>query len=531
MHRFDEVTARFAAGRIDRRTFLQAAAALGVGSAAAIAMSDKAQAATPQRGGHAKAASSGGATADSLDLATWVNQHQMMTGISINEYLTEIDGSEQIKPRLATDWEARDGGATWVFELHPGIEFSNGKVVDAEDVAGSFMYHVKQGSESSFKPQVEQVEEVKAGGPTTVIFRLKTPNADFPFLTADYRAAILPIADKEPMVLDGSIGAGPYRLEMFDPGVKSMLVRRPDYWKDDVAFFDSVELLTILDDTARQNALITGEIDIMEAANLTTVDRMGAVEGVRVLSTEGKAHNAYPMITTAAPFDNVDVRMAMKLAIDREEFLDKIMLGYGSLGNDHPISKAYRFHDASIPQRAYDPDKARYHLRRAGLESLDVTISVSDTGFQGAVDGAVLYAERAKAAGINLTVERVPSDGFWSDTWMKKPMSACRWYGRPVEDEVLTVTYASGGSWNDTFWKNERFNELLVQARAELDNSLRAEMYGEMQRLTRDDGGQLIPVFAHWVDVVSDRVGTPDKISGGNQLDGFRFAERWWFKA
>ena len=279
------------------------------------------------------------------------------------------------------------------------------------------------------------------------------------------------------------------------------------------------------------NALLSGQIQIMERCDLKTVDRLAASPGVNVLSTRAKQHYAFPMHTQLAPFDDVNVRTALKLGIDRQEFVQKILRGFGTLGNDQPISSAYRYFDASIPQREYDPEKARWHLKQAGYDSLDVTIQLANVAFPGAIDAGQLYAESLKRAGINLTIDRVSDDGYWSEVWLKSPFCACLWYGRPVEDEVLTVTYASGGSWNDTHWENERFDKLLVEARSELDEKRRAELYGEMQRMIRDDGGQVIPGFANWVDAVSDKVGTPEQIAGRNQLDGFRFAERWWFKA
>ena len=319
-------------------------------------------------------------------------------------------------------------------------------------------------------------------------------------------------------------------MEVFEPGVRSLLERKPSYWKDDVGFFESVELLTILDDFARQNALINSDIDIMERGDLKTIDRLADLPGIEV-STEAKQHYAFPMRTDMAPFDDNNVRTAIKLSIDREEFLSKILRGYGSIGNDQPISEAYRFHDASIPQRAYDPEKAKWHLQQAGLSSLDITMKISDVAFPGAIDAAQIFSERARESGINLTVERVPGDGYWNDVWRTAAFCGCLWYGRPVADETLTVTYASGAAWNDTYWEHEGFNKLLLEPRAELDEAKRAEMYGEMQRIIRDEGGQVIPGFAHWVDAVSDRVGTSERIAGRNQLDGFRFAERWWFKA
>ncbi len=531
MDKLTEITSLFRAGRIGRRELMQGAAALGLTAAAATSLVPTAEAATPKRGGHAKAGILGGETTDDLDIATINNEHQMFTILAINEYLTETDSDGALQPRLATRWEPSDGGKTWVFKLRKDVEHSNGKTVDSADVVTSFRHHVREGTKSSFKPQVEAIEEIRADGPDTVIFVLESANADFPTLTTDYRAAILPSKDGEPLVLDGSIGAGSYTLKEYEPGFRAVIERNPNHWKTDVGFFGSVELLAITDDTARQAALVSGSIDAMHRCNLATAKRLAATEGINVLSVKGKQHYAYPMRTDTAPFDDNNVRLALKHAIDREDYLQKIVGGFGSLGNDHPISAAYRHFNADIPQRTYDPDKAKHYLKKAGLDSLSIEMHVNDAGFPGAVDGAILFAEHARKAGIDIKVNEVPADGYWSETWMKKAFTACSWYGRPVEDEVLTTTYAHGAAWNDTFFEHERFNELLVQARGELDVKKRAEMYGEVQRILHEEGGQLVPAFVDWVDAVSTKIGTPEKVSSARSMDGGRFAERWWFKA
>ena len=147
------------------------------------------------------------------------------------------------------------------------------------------------------------------------------------------------------------------------------------------------------------------------------------------------------------------------------------------------------------------------------------------------MDAAILFRETAADAGIDLAVERVPDDGYWSSTWMQKPFCAGLWYGRLVADEQLTVTYSANGAWNDTYWSHKRFNTLLNEARATLDDSLRREMYREMQRIIRDEGGQIIPLFANWVDAKSDRISTPEHISATQSLDGSRAVSRWWFNS
>ena len=182
-------------------------------------------------------------------------------------------------------------------------------------------------------------------------------------------------------------------------------------------------------------------------------------------------------------------------------------------------------------QIPYDPDKAKFYLKEAGMDSLSVDLSASSAAFEGAVDAAQLYQASAAPAGIDINVVQEPADGYWSNVWIKKPWCASYWSGRATEDWMFSSAYQEGVAWNDSQWgtdDSERFQNLLVEARATLDPSRRREMYGEMQQILRDDGGVIIPMFANWVQAVSNKVATPDTIGNLWQMDNARLAERWW---
>jgi peptide/nickel transport system substrate-binding protein len=225
------------------------------------------------------------------------------------------------------------------------------------------------------------------------------------------------------------------------------------------------------------------------------------------------------------------VRTALKLSIDRKEWLAKVIQGYGELGNDNPIGPAniYRATTDELPQREYDPEKARFHLKKAGLEKLSVKWHAAETGFGNAVDAGQLMRATAKASGIDIEVVREPNDGYWTNVWLKKPWVACYWSGRPTEDWIFSQIYAADASWNDTIWDHEKFNKLLVQARAELDANKRRDMYVEMQQILHNDGGLILPLFQSDVMAYNERLHVPDVVGANWELDGAKNSERWWF--
>ncbi len=512
---------------LSRRQLLVGGAALG--AAASLFGAPLVRAAAPKKGGTLIAGVAHGSTTDTLDPATYENNYTVGLANGIHNFLTEIDSDGSLVPELAESWEANATATQWAFTLRPGVEFQNGRTVTAKDVLASINHHRGADSNSAAKPLVAGVQSLRADGDSRVVFDLSAGNADFAYILSDVHLPIVPANEDGSIDWASGIGAGGYVLKEFEPGVRAKLTRNPNYWKSHRAHFDEIELLSIVDAAARSNALITGEIQVMDRCDPKTVHLLKRTPGLRVEEITGTLHYTFPMRTDVAPFDNRDVRLALKYAIDREELLRKIIRGHGITGNDHPIGPPNRFYAAGLEQRSYDPERARFHLKQAGLEQLSVDLSASEAAFSGAVDAAVLYREQAAPAGIDINVVREPNDGYWSNVWLKKPWCACYWSGRPTEDLMFSMAYEAGADWNDTYWDNERFNQLLVQARAELDQDLRRDLYYEMQSLVRDDGGVVVPMFANYVFAVSDRVQHEPQMAGNWDLDGERFMERWWF--
>lgn len=512
--------------QLTRRELIKTAAATGL--VLGLPGAAFAQDPQPRRGGVFRAGCSNGSTSDSIDPATFAAGpaiYAMLGGVCNN--LVEIDPDGQVVPELAEHWEASPDARVWTFRLRQGVTFSNGRDLTAEDVIASYNHHRGEDSKSAAKSLLEAVEDIRADGPHTVVFELREGNADFPYVAADYHLIIMQALPDGSMDWESGIGTGGYTLESFEPGVSIHLKRRGDYWKNDRAWFDEVQLLVINDSAARQNALVTGEVDAIDRVDLKTVGLLKRRPDIIIEEVTGTAHYTIPMHCDTAPFNDVNVRLALKHAIDREDLVQKILRGHGRVANDHPIAPANRFFAADLEQHSFDPDKARFHLKQAGMDSLKVELSAADAAFEGAVDTAVLFQESAARAGIEITVRREPNDGYWSNVWLKKPFCFSYWNGRPTEDWMFSMVYARGVEWNEARWDNERFNRLLVEARVELDDDKRREMYREMQALVRDDGGSIIPMYNNYVDASSTRV-AHGRLASNNFLDGWKFVERWW---
>jgi peptide/nickel transport system substrate-binding protein len=508
-----------------RRGLLQsgmAVTAAGLILPAGVAMAQ----ATPNRGGVFRIGLGHGSSTDSYDPGLWDQLYVQTFAAARHNYLIEIAADGNLVGELAESWESSDG-ATWVFKIREGVTFHSGKTLTVDDVIASLNHHRGEASTSAVKSYFDPVVDIVADGGNVVI-TLNAPNADFPYLMSDYHLAIMPGTDGriDPTSTDG---CGGYVVESYEPGVQATMNRNPNYWKSDRAHFDQIVMLSILDPAARLNALMTGEVDVIDQVDPAAITLLESRGVARILSVSGNAHYTFPMDARAAPFNDNNVRLALKYAFDRQELVDKILAGHGSVANDNPIGPANRYFFAELEAKTYDPDKARFHLREAGMETLEVTLSAANAAFSGAVDAAVLMSEKAAAAGITITVDRVPDDGYWDYVWLKKPFCASYWGGRPTEDQMFTTAYQGGGAWNESYWTNARFDELLIAARSELDDAKRRDMYHEMQQLVSFEGSVIIPMYNNYVMALANGVATPDRIGNNWNLDGFRAVERWWF--
>lgn len=516
-----------ARGRLSRRDFLQRALGAGLTLGAATQLFATAARAEPKTGGFAKFGLAHGATTDTLDPVGYPDTFtQCAFWGAMSNGLTEIDSAGNVVPEIAESFESSNGAKTWIFRLRNGVTFHNGKKVSPEDVIASFRHHMGAASKSAAKSLLEPITDMKADGANAVVFTLASGNADFPYIVSDYHLPIMP-ANGDAADWQSGIRTGAFVLENFQPGVSAKLKRNPNYFKNGKPYLDEVEFLAITDVAARMNAMVTGAVDYISRADLKTLQFLKRNPDIEILEMTGYSHYTLPMNVTVAPFDNADVRLALKWAIDRDEIVQKIFLGHASAGNDNPIAPTAKFAINPQPVFSFDPDRAKHHLKKAGLENLKVDLSVAEAAFAGAVDTGMLIRESAAKCGIDVNVIREAEDGYWDNVWMKKPWCASFWGGRPTPDPMFTSAYAADAAWNETFWKNPRFNELLVQARAETDEAKRAAMYAEMQQINHDDNGNIVLVFNNYVSAHSKKLAHADVASNWD-IDGYKIAERWW---
>ncbi|OQM76902.1 ABC transporter substrate-binding protein [Manganibacter manganicus] len=513
-----------AKGKLSRRDFLGRAAALGVGAFGANALlSGAAMAEGPQKGGTLRAGMVGGGATDSLDPGSWTNQIPYTLGRCWGEQLLDVRPDGGVEPKLAEEYSSSPDAKVWTFKIRKGVTFHNGKNLTPQDVVATFERHGDAESKSAALPFLTEFESIKADGDNVVIV-LKNPNADLPYVAADYHLMIQPNGGKDNPT--EGIGTGPYKVTVNEPGVRHVGEKYQGYWRDERGHADRIEITVINDATARSAALQSGQVDLINRVEPKIVSLLKRVPGVTIRNVPGKGHYVFIMHCNTVPFDNNDLRLALKYAVDREELVKRILAGYGTVGNDMPVTAGYPLFSDDIEQRKYDPDKAAFHYKKSG-HSGPVLLRTSDVAFPGAVDAALLYKQSAAKCGITLDIKREPGDGYWTEVWNKKPFSMSYWTGRPTQDQVYSLAYLSNAEWNDTRFFRPDFDKLIIGARGELDQVERKAMYRQAGMILRDEGGVIVPMFNNYLDASGPKVGGWVDDPNGELMGSYALIKCW----
>ena len=397
---------------LTRAELLRRAAVLGVGLGAADLLAacggsssstsatsgGATSSATPKAGALRVGIESGGNT-ETFNPALGVVPIDAARAFNTFDGLIWVGPDNKPQPRLALEWNSNADATQWQIKLRPGVTWHDGKPFTADDV----IYTLRGwGSPANYAHSSSigmNLKDLKKVSDTELMVPLSIPNARL-MDQFGYFNQMMVQDGSTPKSFSKPIGTGPFKVQSFTPGQRSMSIKNENYWMSGKPYADSLEIISIADPSARLNALKAGQIDIMNGMSFQDAKAEASTPTITILNSPTPTFYTTYMNTQQAPFNDVRVRQAMMWAVNRQELVDSALVGFGTVGNDM-AGKGLPLFNTTLPQKEQDIEKAKSLLKAAGHDTINVSLHTSPI-FAGFVESATLMAQQVAPAGIKI---------------------------------------------------------------------------------------------------------------------------------
>jgi peptide/nickel transport system substrate-binding protein len=520
--------------RLTRRGFVQAAgatalttgaglalAACGSGSSAPASTTSAAASGAPKHGGTLRIGLTGGASTDTLDPQYWATVVDYSRAQNLYDPLVQFSPLAVPELVLAEEITPNADATEWTIRVRSGVTFHNGKPLTADDVAFTFrrMFNPKlPGYGASYLGGLD-VANIKKVDNLTIRLPFKAPFSVLAEALAVYYYQVLPVGfdPKHP------VGTGPFKYVSFTPGQQSEFTRNASYWQTPLPYADELIITDYPSQTSQVNAMVGNEVDAINgisAAGITPVQNGG---GQVVISDSG-SYEPIAMRVDLAPFSDVRVRQALRLAVDRPQMLKLLFAGHGTLGNDTwgIWDPAY---DHSLPQRQQDIEQAKSLLKGAGQESLAVQLNCAPLSAT-SIQCAEIFAQDAASVGAKVSIHQVTVTELYGTEYTKWPFLVDLAYYEPYLPEGA-LSIIPTAPYDDTHFHDPTWLALYNKALSTVDATARTQVIHDMQQIDYDRGSMIIPYFMPVFDAHRSAVqgAVPDR--SGSSFNGFDFKQMW----
>lgn len=490
-------------GRRARGTFLTLAIA---GSLVAVAVPTAAQ--SPASGGTLVV----GITSDVNQLFPWKATQFQAVAVLGNIYgtLTELDENLDVVPGLAESWDVSEDGLTVTLHLRDGVTFHSGAALTSADVKASLEGIQNEANAAVARASLASISAVDAPDPQTVVLTLSAPDAGLLAGLSTVNVAILPAGDivepaspapvasgepspaPTPNPIEAKLaaapdGTGPFAFKGRVPNESISLVRNDAYWGDPVPL-DGVEFRVIPDEASIVAGIQAGNINLA-VLNDPLVAQQAKDDGIAVVDTPQLAYHVLQLNDRVAPLDNLDVRLALQCAIDRQVVLDTAALGEGEVTG--PItSPAYRSDPDARPCPTRDVDAAKAHLAAAGYaDGLTLPLLVSQGEYATSVAEAQSVQAQLAEAGITVDLEVTDIDTY-VQRWLAADFTTAIALngGRPDPDGMYGRYFTSTGNLNKVAgFSSPELDELFAKGKSTSDVEARKAIYAQISKYLEDN--------------------------------------------
>ena len=428
----------------------------------------------------------------------------------VQDRLVRLDTRGAPSPMLLASWETNADATRWTFTLQEGVRFHDGTPMTSRDVVYSMLHAMDPnlGGQMAQILSFVDTERFESPDDLTAVFNLTDAHVDLPLLLRHRNLRVIPEGSGDRIAQSGE-GTGAFILDIFDIDGVTTLRANDEYWQG-VPRAGEMTIVGIADASARAHAVLADQIDLL--LQLTTAEAQ-LFEGNSDFVVQENPMGNMPviaMIVTEPPYDDVRVRQALKMVVDPDEMIAVVMQGHAVAACNNPIRPTDQYY---LPQEcSQDIEGAMALLAEAGYsDGLTIEYRFADKHATWE-PMATVYQSEAAEAGITVELKQVPSDTYWTETWMVQPFASSNYTFRSA-DNMLSTVFRCGAAWGENFWCNDEFEQAMNSARAEVAFDTRKALYQRAQELQVEEGGMIAPFFMNSIRVlVSDLRGLDPEV-------------------
>ncbi|MGI8476891.1 MAG: ABC transporter substrate-binding protein, partial [Thermomicrobiales bacterium] len=464
-------------------------AVAGLGAISRAAAQDATPAAAVKMGGVLKM----GMQADPTGLDA---QKQSLTALwhtveHIYNRLTGVNPDLTIKPELAASWTISPDGVTYTFKLVPGVKFHDGTPLKASDVKFSFERLIDPATAATDASDLASMKSVAAPDDGTVVVTLKAPDASFLVSISNQSCIVMAEAFVKANNNDISqvaIGTGPFKFKEYVPNTQVTLVKNKEYWEKGLPYLDGLNLIIAAEDTSRTTAVTTGTVDFIEYAPLRDITEILEKDSSLMLAGDTNQNIRFMAFNMRkAPFDNLKVRQAISMVIDREAVLAPAVFGHGTPTETVFLASFWPGLKKDITPPNVEAAKAL--MAEAGFKDGFKTKITSWSQYSFLNAAAVVIQEQLKQIGIDAELNLVENATMIEQVYQKYEYElAVTGTSAFVDPNTVVLNgFKTGESGNFAGYSNPDVDKLIDQGIAETDQAKRAEIYQRMQQILLTD--------------------------------------------
>jgi 4-phytase/acid phosphatase/peptide/nickel transport system substrate-binding protein len=427
---------------------------------------------------------------DPIKVGVFDTAAQMASSL-IFDTLTTIDDSGKAASNLAESWTHSDDFKTWTFKLRSGVKFHDGTPFNAHAVAWNFARQKDPANKCRCAFFVQGIDKVEATDDLTVVFHLRDPSTNFAELRAptgvnnvmQSPAAIQKLGDDYNR---NPVGTGPFIVKSWAAGDRMVLERNPNYWKKDRPYLDRVVMRPLPDSQARFASLLAGETDLVwaDSYEADSIRKARSTPDLTVHTHDGSGAAVFAFNTKVAPFDDVRVRRALVMALDRKKISEVATTGLAKPASN-PYGDASWIKckdDGALP---YDSNKARELIREYG-KPVEFKMLVTATP-RGRTFGQI-FQQVWKDVGAKVELEQVDQTTIPTRAFARQfQLTPWRIPDFVDPDISLFADFHTGSPVNLANYSNPELDRLLEHARASIDQDARIQDYCAISRLINQE--------------------------------------------